>query len=69
MQWAFVLKNGEDKKKMMILQKEIMTMAEQKSVAKSSIDKCWALGHFLAAPNLAQVLGGARDVRDLCLCY
>ena len=34
----------------MILQKEIMTKAEQKGVVKSTIDKCWALlGHFLAA--------------------
>lgn len=33
----------------MILQKEIMTMAEQKGVVKSTIDKCWTLGHFLAA--------------------
>ena len=23
--------------------------AEQKGVVKSTIDKCWALGHFLAA--------------------
>ena len=33
----------------MILQKEIMTIAEQKGVVKSAIDKDWALGHFLAA--------------------
>jgi len=33
----------------MILQKEIATIAEQKGVVKSTIDKDWALGHFLAA--------------------
>lgn len=47
MQWAFVLKNGEDKKKDDDSAKG--TMAEQKGVVKSTIDKCWALGHFLAA--------------------
>ncbi len=33
----------------MILQKEIVTIAEQKGVLKSTIDKDWVLGHFLAA--------------------
>ena len=33
----------------MILQKEIITTAEQKEVLKSTIDKDWVLGHFLAA--------------------
>ncbi len=33
----------------MILQKEIATVAEQKHVSKSTIDKDWVLGHFLAA--------------------
>lgn len=33
----------------MILQKEIITIAEQKGVLKSTIDKDWVLGHFLAA--------------------
>ena len=33
----------------MILQKEIMNIAEKKGVVKSTIDKDWALGHFLAA--------------------
>lgn len=33
----------------MILQKEILTTAEQKGVLKSTIDKDWVLGHFLAA--------------------
>lgn len=33
----------------MILQKEIITVAEQKGVLKSTIDKDWVLGHFLAA--------------------
>jgi predicted nucleotidyltransferase component of viral defense system len=44
----------------MILQKEIMTVAEQKCVVKSTIDKDWVLGHFLAAiysePKLREVL-------------
>jgi len=33
----------------MILQKEIVTIAETKLVSKSTIDKDWVLGHFLAA--------------------
>ena len=33
----------------MILQKEIITIAEQKGVLKSTIDKDWVLGHFLGA--------------------
>ena len=33
----------------MILQKEISTIAEAKGVKKSTIDKDWALGHFIAA--------------------
>ena len=33
----------------MILQKEITTIAQAKGVAKSTIDKDWVLGHFLAA--------------------
>ncbi len=33
----------------MILQKEIITIAEKKGVLKSTIDKDWVLGHFLAA--------------------
>lgn len=33
----------------MILQKEIMNVAEQKGVVKSTVDKDWVLGHFLAA--------------------
>ncbi len=33
----------------MILQKEIVTIAVQKGVVKSTIDKDWALGHFLDA--------------------
>lgn len=33
----------------MILQKEIVIIAEQKGVVKSTIDKDWTLGHFLAA--------------------
>ena len=33
----------------MILQKEIATIAEEKLVSKSTIDKDWVLGHFLAA--------------------
>lgn len=33
----------------MILQKEIVTIAEQKGVLKSTIDKDWVLGHFLGA--------------------
>lgn len=33
----------------MILQKEIATIAEAKRVSKSTIDKDWMLGHFLAA--------------------
>jgi predicted nucleotidyltransferase component of viral defense system len=44
----------------MILQKEIMTIAEQKEVLKSTVDKDWVLGHFLAAiysePKLREVL-------------
>jgi len=33
----------------MILQKEIITRAEQMGVAKSIVEKDWALGHFVAA--------------------
>jgi predicted nucleotidyltransferase component of viral defense system len=33
----------------MILQKEIATLAEAYKIPKSTIDKDWALGHFLAA--------------------
>ena len=44
----------------MILQKEIATIATQKGVLKSTIDKDWALGHFLDAiysiPELRQSL-------------
>jgi len=44
----------------MILQKEIVSIAESKKVSKSTIDKDWALGHFLdaiyAIPELRNVL-------------
>jgi predicted nucleotidyltransferase component of viral defense system len=44
----------------MILQKEIATIAEAKLVSKSTVDKDWVLGHFLAAiysqPELKEVL-------------
>ena len=44
----------------MILQKEIVTIAAQKGVVKSAIDKDWALGHFIDAifsiPELRQKL-------------
>jgi len=44
----------------MILQKEIVTIATQKAVVKSTIDKDWALGHFMDAlfsiPELRQKL-------------
>jgi len=44
----------------MILQKEIVTIAAQKGVVKSTIDKDWALGHFIDAifsiPELRQKL-------------
>ena len=44
----------------MILQKEIATIATQRGVLKSTIDKDWALGHFLDAiytiPELRQKL-------------
>lgn len=44
----------------MILQKEITTIAEAKHVSKSTIDKDWVLGHFLAAiysePELKEAL-------------
>ena len=33
----------------MIRQKEIATIAEQQGVAKTTIDKDWALGHFVDA--------------------
>ncbi len=33
----------------MILQKEIAAIAEKKGVPKTTIDKDWALGHFLDA--------------------
>jgi len=44
----------------MILQKEIISIAESKKVSKSTIDKDWALGHFLNAlysiPELRNIL-------------
>jgi predicted nucleotidyltransferase component of viral defense system len=44
----------------MILRKEIATLAEIQKIPKSTIDKDWALGHFLAAiysdPELRDVL-------------
>lgn len=44
----------------MILQKEIVSIAESKKVSKSTIDKDWALGHFLdglySIPELRNVL-------------
>jgi len=44
----------------MILQKEIATIASQKGVVKSTVDKDWALGHFIDAvfsiPELRQKL-------------
>ena len=44
----------------MILQKEIVTIAAQKEVVKSTIDKDWTLGHFIDAifsiPELRQKL-------------
>lgn len=44
----------------MILQKEIITIAEKKGVLKSTIDKDWVLGHFLGAiysePKLRETL-------------
>jgi predicted nucleotidyltransferase component of viral defense system len=44
----------------MILQKEISATAEAKNVSKSTIDKDWVLGHFLAAiysePELKEAL-------------
>jgi len=44
----------------MILQKEITTLAEARHVSKSTIDKDWVLGHFLAAiysdPELKKAL-------------
>ncbi len=44
----------------MILQKEIVTIAAHKGVVKSTIDKDWALGHFIDAiysiPELRQKL-------------
>lgn len=44
----------------MILQKEITTIAQEKRVSKSTIDKDWVLGHFLAAiysePELKKTL-------------
>ena len=33
----------------MILQKEIMTIAATKGIVKTTIDKDWALGHFIDA--------------------
>jgi len=33
----------------MILQKEIASIAELQRLPKSTIDKDWALGHFLAS--------------------
>ena len=43
----------------MILQKEISTKAEAQKIPKSTIDKDWALGHFLAAIYSDQTL---RDI-------
>ena len=43
----------------MILQKEIFTKAEAQKIPKSTIDKDWALGHFLAAIYSDQTL---RDI-------
>jgi predicted nucleotidyltransferase component of viral defense system len=44
----------------MILQREIVSIAETKRVSKSTIDKDWALGHFIAAiysePELKEAL-------------
>ena len=40
----------------MILQKEIATQAEIQQIPKSTIDKDWALGHFLAAIYSDQTL-------------
>ena len=44
----------------MILQKEIATLALQKGVVKSTLEKDWALGHFIDAifslPELRQEL-------------
>jgi predicted nucleotidyltransferase component of viral defense system len=44
----------------MILKKEIENIAEQKGVARGTVDKDWVLGHFLAAiysePTLREVL-------------
>jgi predicted nucleotidyltransferase component of viral defense system len=44
----------------MILQKEIITLAEQLGVAKSMVEKDWVLGHFIAAiysqPELSECL-------------
>lgn len=44
----------------MILQKEIATLAEKLKIPKSTIDKDWVLGHFLAAiysdPELKEAL-------------
>ncbi len=43
----------------MILQKEIATLAEIQQMPKSTIDKDWALGHFLAA------IYSHADLRDV----
>ena len=44
----------------MILQKDIVTIAENAGVAKTVIDKDWVLGHFIAAlfsiPEIAENL-------------
>ena len=51
----------------MILQKEIAGIAVQKGVVKSTIDKDWALGHFIDAifsiPELRQklIFKGGRE--------
>jgi hypothetical protein len=44
----------------MILQKEIVTIAAQKGVVKSTIDKDWALGHFIDVLLAASVVGTAK---------
>lgn len=56
----------------MILQKEITNVATQKSVVKSTIDKDWALGHFLDAIFSIQDLRGKLVFKGgTCLrkCY
>ncbi len=56
----------------MILQKEITNIATQKNVVKSTIDKDWALGHFLDAIFSIQDLRGKLVFKGgTCLrkCY